>query len=673
MYGPGLMLLDYNLGILYLLAMSSLATYGILLAGLSTSPPIMWIICGKSGKFRERLILSQLEAKHGFIFLLCIRVIFFILEEGSLWCIRVYHFLKKNGSSRLKHERSTTSRWVYKKYNNSTTSARSLALYLGFIPNYLFSNKTLQLFMAWLCFLLFIYIEGISLDCEYIHSSSVCMSSRVRTMLLKDIRQYYTTLVTENDNTWDLQALHSTYVRELYKNREAPVIPFDRDLILATCYHCLDKNKRSEFLKEWGSKSCIYIIEYKYNPLIYYIGRTTLFKRRFSNHLLANSTSKLHVFLKLVGWEHFDISILEVCSSEEQGARENYYLQKYLPLLNTTFSSKMTEFAIYSCLTSKLAALKSSPDSYVSGQSIPVYVYEVYDTHINKTCVKYNSITEASSGEKIARGTLGVFRDTNVPFRNKLYYSKPIINFELTFNLSNRASSGLMLNSNIAKQVWAYNAKTLELIKGSPFPSKSQASTSIGISRNVITYFIDTWKAEGVKGTYVFSRPLEAKEVESLIESSQRLELGNKIKVWVYDTKTLELINNSPFSSLLSAANHFKVNYRTISRHLDTKLASSQNKTLVYFFTKEINSIVKSELLKNTSRAHYTRTETWVYKLGENGVLNLIPDQPFKTKREATRVLKIHITVLNRYLDSFEIYKGFLIFSSPQNSEERSK
>jgi hypothetical protein len=62
-----------------------------------------------------------------------------------------------------------------------------------------------------------------------------------------------------------------------------------------------------------------------------------------------------------------------------------------------------------------------------------------------------------------------------------------------------------------------------------------------------------------------------------------------------------------------------------------------------------------------------------VYKLDENGVLNLIPDQPFKTKREATRVLKIHITVLNKYLDSFEIYKGFLIFSSPQNSEERSK
>jgi NADH-ubiquinone oxidoreductase chain 1 len=36
-YGPGLVLLDHNLGILYLLAMSSLSTYGILLAGWSAN------------------------------------------------------------------------------------------------------------------------------------------------------------------------------------------------------------------------------------------------------------------------------------------------------------------------------------------------------------------------------------------------------------------------------------------------------------------------------------------------------------------------------------------------------------------------------------------------------------------------------------------------------------
>jgi len=67
-YGPGLMLLDYNLGILYMLAMSSLATYGILLAGWSANskyaflgskwPNIKKILCLKqtiSGKHRDIL------------------------------------------------------------------------------------------------------------------------------------------------------------------------------------------------------------------------------------------------------------------------------------------------------------------------------------------------------------------------------------------------------------------------------------------------------------------------------------------------------------------------------------------------------------------------------------------------------------------------------------------
>ena len=36
-YGPGLALADFNLGILYMLAVSSLATYGILLAGWSAN------------------------------------------------------------------------------------------------------------------------------------------------------------------------------------------------------------------------------------------------------------------------------------------------------------------------------------------------------------------------------------------------------------------------------------------------------------------------------------------------------------------------------------------------------------------------------------------------------------------------------------------------------------
>ncbi len=145
------------------------------------------------------------------------------------------------------------------------------------------------------------------------------------------------------------------------------------------------------------------------------------------------------------------------------------------------------------------------------------------------------------------------------------------------------------------------------------------------------------------------------------------MQLGKKVEVWAYNAKTLDLINDSPFSSLLHAADYFKVNYRTIRRHMDTKLVTIQNKTPVYFFKKEIDSNLKIELLKNTSKAPYVRTEIWVYKVDEKGGLSLIPNQPFKTKREASRVLRVHNTLISRNIDSSQIYKGLLIFSSPQH------
>jgi len=54
------------------------------------------------------------------------------------------------------------------------------------------------------------------------------------------------------------------------------------------------------------------------------------------------------------------------------------------------------------------------------------------------------------------------------------------------------------------------------------------------------------------------------------------------------------------------------------------------------------------------------------YKIDNNGGLALIPNQPFKPKREALRVLGIHLSVLNKHLNSFKEYKGLLIFSFSQ-------
>ncbi len=539
MYGPGLMLLDYNLGILYMLAMSSLATYGILLAGYEIY----------NGSFK---LLNYIKLNISYYNLYCL-----VIGCIVFFCLLLY--LVPFCTLALKES--------YISYDINKKEIDSMEFLLG----------------------IFIYYK--------VKANSMAVNLQIRkfqtTRYLKSIK---------TPDSYDLntiKALHVSFIKELYRDREAPVISFNRESILASCCNCLDKNTRSEFLKKWGLKTCIYIIEYKYDPLIYYIGRTTLFKRRFNNHLKADSGNKLHIFLSLIGWEHFIISIIEITSVSEQGTRENYYLQKYLPLLNTTFSSSFSETQIYETLVKKLSILKGNGTTYVSGKSMEVYVYEIMSDHINNEYSKYVSIIEASKRQNIGRGTISRYIDTNVPFRGKLYFTKPITDVMETFNLVKNVSNDLKINSNIAINVWVYDAKTVELIKGSPFFSKTQASNAIGISRNVINYFIDTNKAEGVKGTYLYTRPLTDTEIKNLILVSKNLQLGNKVEVWVYNAKTLELVNNSPFPSLLDAADYFNVEYRTITRHLDTNLATMQNKTWVYFFKNQVSSKLIDELKKD--------------------------------------------------------------------------
>ena len=76
---------------------------------------------------------------------------------------------------------------------------------------------------------------------------------------------------------------------------------------------------------------------------------------------------------------------------------------------------------------------------------------------------------------------------------------------------------------------------------------------------------------------------------------------------------------------------------------------------------------MRIELLKNTCKSHYLCTEIWVYKVNDKGELSLMANQPYKTKREASRALGIHNSVFSKYLYSSELYKGLLISSTPQH------
>ena len=701
MYGPGLVIGDLELGILFLLSVSSLATYGILLAGFYyfKSPPFVETSEYNPIEFQEKLNTCQLEAKH-------------TLKTSAVY-----------SAGLLKSERSTTSRLlkkliilprvigilnsflivpflrtIYIWYNKAWLSFNFIySLFLGYFAYYLSSSSPLKLCSLISGFFIYVLHKNKSSRTISNINASKFNGLKLRSNPINDsfndkFKCFYSTKSNYSEDTLyneelglnkqamdnsnkdlnteeDLKALHSLYIKDLFKDRIAAAVPFDSNLTLAS-FNISDIKERSEFLKEWGSKGGIYMIEYKHNSLVYYIGRTTLFKRRLNNHIKAETNSKFHAFLNLVGLEHFKFTIIEICPSSEQGKRENFYLQKFLPLLNTTFSSSFSESAIYTSLTDKLTSLKSTTLTQKSNQPIPIFTYSLCENKgIIPTYIKYSSISEASLKEKIAYGTVLLFRDTNVPFRNKLYFTRPIVDFNSTLDQVNNTLKDVKLVSNIAQKVWAYDAVTLDLIENSPFESKSQASNMLGISRNVINYFIDTKKPEGVKGTYLFSKSLEKSEIQSLKKLSGDITLGNKIKVWAYDAIALDLINHEPFSSISVAADYFNVNYRTITRHLDTKLATKQNKMSVYFFKEEIDSDLKLELMKERSKFHYSRGEIWVYKLDKEGELKLLPNQPFKTKREAVRELSIHNTVISKYMDTGLEYKGLLLYSTAQNND----
>ena len=603
MYGPGLMLLDYNLGILYLLAMSSLATYGILLAGYSSIN-----IYNKTVRISNYANIY----KYFYLYILVIRCV--VLLYVLLFFLSSFNFF-----------------------------AKDLYFELGSIDIYCYESL--------LCVIIFhkvkanIYVKNPQL--RNIHNTKSLCS------------------IKGTEGLDSIKSLHSSFIKELYKDRNASVKPFDREFILDTCYNCLDKSIKSEFLKRWGTKPCIYLIEYKYDPLVYYIGRTTLFKRRFHNHLKAESGSKLHLFLNLVGWEHFYISIIEECTPDKQGLRENYYLQKYLPLLNSVFSSSITEVAINVTLKKKLEDL-SSNHCLPSTKNIPLYVYNIDDKGISKEFVLFNSMKETSTTLGINMASINQYRNTSVPYRGRLFYTDPIKNFNQAFELSKKNTPKGLVNRVVPTKLWCYDAKTLELEKGSPFFSKTQASKSLGIGRGVIDYFLDTGKPEGVTGRYLYSIPLTEEEIKNLLLASENLQLGIKIQVWAYKAKTFELINNSPFPSVKDAANYFNVNYRTITRHLDTKLATTQNKLLVYLFKKEVDLKLIADLKKDElGVARYMRTEIWVYKVDTEGKLSLISNKPFRTKREVIREIGIHVTVLNKYLDTYQVYRDMLFYTYP--------
>ena len=400
---------------------------------------------------------------------------------------------------------------------------------------------------------------------------------------------------------------------------------------------------------------------FKKNPNIYYIGRTKDFQRRFKSHIHFKLNDRFHVFANSMGWDQFEFSIVEICSISMQQERENYFLQKYLPLLNTIFKSNLINTQTYDSLYKilKIRQLESNFDNKYKG--IIIYLYKYVNGQLATSCITFSSINELSKYLGVARETLSVYLNTYVPYRNNLFLSNKVESFELVEKLISDAIQGLDLERNIAKKVWIYFIELDGTIVKTTYKSRGAVAKLLNVQHKTITYHIDNWIKGGINGNYLFSSELDSLELEKLMEMSW-LRKFNKCEVWAYNASTLELLSDS-FTSMQKAADFFNVDYRSILIHLDTKIATRKGGNLVLLFSNQL-TVQEKESLNNIKKAINETTAVWVYKSVNDKLILLDENKPnYSSKLKASKQLKISSKTINKYLDSHKKYNGLYFYS----------
>jgi group I intron endonuclease len=194
------------------------------------------------------------------------------------------------------------------------------------------------------------------------------------------------------------------------------------------------------FYNKWKGISGIYKITYLNCKFFTYYGSSKNLGSRLKYHYYTTPKmqSFLGLFLNLFTWKSFSITIIETCSPNLLKSRENWYLNKFKPLLNMNMESYInsnktnslnifTKLKISNSLKGKthneLTKLKMSNSkkgvnnpNYLIGPSKntleaavkilgkKIYVYDKNLNFINNA--PFNSFREASNYTKISRNTL---------------------------------------------------------------------------------------------------------------------------------------------------------------------------------------------------------------------------------------------------------------------------
>lgn len=346
-------------------------------------------------------------------------------------------------------------------------------------------------------------------------------------------------------------------INGLYLTRKAPIKPF-KDDVIKTCKDLLSPSDIKIFFRSIRSKGGIYIFIYKENSDIFYIGRTKNFINRYKAHLNINlqalaatyaskaglrsrlgcGADKFHVFANAVGWDKFHFSIIQICSLDVQKERENYYLQKYLPLLNTIYKSDLDSMQNYDSLYErlKLKQLEWNQDNKYLG--IPIYLYTYIEESLKDNYIKFDSINKLSQYLNISRETISIYLNTYVPFKSNIFLTDFIEDIELIDKLVSDTIQGLDLDRTRSKKVWVYSIDKKSNIVKNIYNSIGETTKVLNVQHGTVNNHLDKWILGGIQNDYLFSNELDNLNIEKLKEVHLSRKHDN-LNVWVYDANTL--------------------------------------------------------------------------------------------------------------------------------------
>nr|YP_010727751.1 homing endonuclease [Leptographium wingfieldii]WDZ67388.1 homing endonuclease [Leptographium wingfieldii]WDZ67436.1 homing endonuclease [Leptographium wingfieldii]WDZ67483.1 homing endonuclease [Leptographium wingfieldii]WDZ67530.1 homing endonuclease [Leptographium wingfieldii]WDZ67576.1 homing endonuclease [Leptographium wingfieldii] len=559
---------------------------------------------------------------------------------------------------------------------------------------------------------------GVNLSSFSFKINSSLFNSNVRCFHSSSLKYKTKNLVSKN-----LDTIQANTIKSLTEGRVAPILPFNSP-VLITCSNILNQKDKLEFFSKLSdliiagksnSLGVIYIFQYKFDPNLFYIGRTNNLKTRLINHISKYKFDKFHLSAKILGWENFSLSVIEIKEYSDLIQSENYYLELYKPLLNSIFRSFYSKDIYKKVSLIEELISKNLNDTNLNAEDLinnpyeidgddillesvnynssekgklrfPIWVIEWLDNELLEDSVKnYPNRQIVSEITGVAVQTINRYLNTKLPKLGSdgkyyLFFSlenivKDLTSIDVQENIILAKSLKLRFDSNLDRKVWAYSvdeAGLIHLLTDKPFKSLGETGAFFLTSSATILYYLDNFKI--YKDYYLFSKPLIEEDKNILIErhmlskSDIYKSMGIKTKIWVYDPNTLSLLNNTYFNSIQSAMDYLKTSRRSVLKYLDSGLILKSNNSLFYLFSQETNREKLEMLNNNPLSKSLVKSDVWVYSNSSGALVLLNENLPFSTINRAAVALGLSSHTIKKYLDKNISFKNYYFYSNKQDN-----